>query len=224
MLNVPNETIIRIKEDGSVSVEEYRGGVKSFKAISPNSLTECINKSIMRGKVASGVLPQGCISFVAHDNGNRDVVMLHPEERADISYVGTEYKNFPLPQLIFGFRVSSEGRVNNCRLGVVGNERNLKPTTPMFLYPFSNVSGNSGTELCIGNNVLPKILNLYTLGSLPYHILGMDNNNDYFKSSNNKPGLEMRDLLELLKDKESGYYYEHLLVPSGMTLGDFVAA
>jgi len=51
----------------------------------------------------------------------------------------------------------------------------------------------------------------------------MDNNNDHFSASNNKPGLEMRDLMELLKDKEPGCYYEHILLPSGKTLGDFIS-
>jgi hypothetical protein len=60
------------------------------------------------------------------------------------------------------------------------------------------------------------------LGSVPYYILGMDNNNDHFKPSNNKPGLEMRDLLELLRDKPTEYYYTDILVPAKQTLGDFI--
>jgi len=211
-MSTPAELIIRIKKDGSVSVEGYEDGVMS--------LLKCINQSLLRGGVASGLLPKGCLSYTVHDNGERDVTMLHLEDKADISYVGTEYKDFPLPQLIFGFRISSEGRISQCRLGVIGNESNLKPTTPMFVYPFSNVSD---THLCIGNNSLPRVQSLHTLGSLTYHILSMDNNNDHFRPSNNKSGLEMRDLLELLKDKQQSYYYENILVPSGKTLGTFIA-
>lgn len=88
-----------------------------------------------------------------------------------------------------------------------------------FLQGFSNVSG---THLCTGNNVLPKCNSLHTLGSVPYYILGMDNNNDYFQTSNNKLGLEMRDLLELLRDKPPEYYYSNILIPSRQTLGDFI--
>jgi len=219
-MSAPDEMLIRIKADGSMSVEEYKDGVMSFKPIAPDSLLDCINKSLIRGGVSSGLLPpKGCVSFNSHDNGNRYITILHPEDRADISYYGTEYKNFPLPRLIFGFYISGEGRINGCRLGVIGNDSNPKPTTPMFIYPFSNVSD---TKLCIGNNSLPKVESLHTLGSLAYHILGMDNNNDHFKASNNKPGLEMRDLLELLKDKQRSCYYEDILVPSGKTLGDFI--
>jgi hypothetical protein len=89
----------------------------------------------------------------------------------------------------------------------------------MYAYPFSNVNG---FRLCTGNNVLPKCKSLHTLGSLPHHILSMPNNNDHFRSENNKQGLEMRDLLELLKDKDPAFYYTHILKQSGYILNDFL--
>ena len=120
---------------------------------------------------------------------------------------------------MFGFCITKENRISQCRLGVVANESHLKPTTPMFVYPFSNVSG---THLCIGNNLLPKCHSLHTLGSIPYYILSMDNNNDHASPSNNKLGLEMRDLLALLQDKQQEYYYTDILIPSKTTLEDFI--
>lgn len=214
-----SDVLIRIREDGTVAVEEDNDGVKGFKEINPNSLLECINQSLLRGVVSSGLLPKGCLSFTAHDDGNKNVVILHPESKADITYYGTPYPNFPLPKLVFGFGITKENRISGCRLGVVGNESNLKPATPMFVYPFSNVSG---THLCTGNNVLPKCESLHTLGSVPYYILSMDNNNDHFQPSNNKLRFEMRDLLELLRDKSPEYYYSNILIPSKQTLGDFI--
>lgn len=214
-----SSVLIRIRDDGTVAIEEDNSGIKGFKEISPDSLLQCINQSLLRGAVSSGLLPKGCISYTAHDSGERNICMLHPESRADISYYGSPYPAFPLPRLVFGFSITKENRISQCRLGVVGNESNLKPATPMFVYPFSNVSG---THLCTGNNVLPKCNSLHTLGSVPYYILGMDNNNDYFQPSNNKPGLEMRDLLELLWDKPPEYYYSNILIPSRQTLGDFI--
>lgn len=214
-----SDVLIRIRNDGTVAVEEDNDGVKGFKEISPNSLLQCINQSLLRGVVSSGLLPKGCISYTSHDSGDRNICMLHLESRADITYYGTLYPNFPLPKLVFGFTITKENRINQCRLGVVGNEQSLKPATPMFIYPFSNISG---THLCTGNNVLPKCKSLHTLGSVPYYILGMDNNNDHFKPSNNKLRLEMRDLLELLRDKQSEYYYSDILIPSKQTLGDFI--
>ena len=215
-----DEMVIRIKADGSVSVEECKDGIKSFKAITPDCLLACINKSLIRGGVASGLLPRGCLSYKENDDGSRVVTMLHKPDKADVSYMGTLYKDFPLPRLVFGFNISDEGRVSNCKLGIVDNSSIISPTTPMFMYPFSNVSQ---THLCVGNNRFPQVKSLHTLGSLTYFILSMDNNNDHFSPSNNKQQLEMRDLMELLKDKQQNYYYEHVLLPSGKILGDFIA-
>jgi hypothetical protein len=214
-----SEIVIRIRDDGTVAVEDDRDGIKGFKEISPDSLLACLNSSLLRGVVSSGLLPRDCLSFTAHDNGDKNVVILHSGSRADISYYGSPYPDFPLPSLVFGFSITKENRISQCRLGVVANEKLLKPTTPMFVYPFSNVSG---TRLCTGNNVLPKCRSLHTLGSIPYYILSMDNNNDHFNPSNNRQGLEMRDLLELLRDKQPEYYYSDILLPRNQTLGDFI--
>ena len=214
-----SETIIRINDDGRVAVEQDVGGVKSFKQISPDTLVQCINRSLLRGAVHSGLLPSNCLSFSAYDDGSKDVVLLHTGDRADISYFGTEYKDFPLPKLVFGFHLSAEGRVASCKLGIVENVERPKPDTKMFHYPLSNVSG---FHLCTGNNTFPKCESLHTLASLPYYILSMPNNNDHFNHSLNKAGLEMRDLLELLKDKEPEFYYSDVLIPSGATLADFI--
>jgi hypothetical protein len=120
---------------------------------------------------------------------------------------------------MFGFHILREGRVGSCRLGIVGPDDVLKPETKMFVYPLSNVSG---FRLCTGNNTFPKCTSLHTIGSLPYYILSMPNNNDMFSPQNNKPGLEMRDLLEVMKDKDPAYYYSEILIPSGKVLNDFI--
>jgi hypothetical protein len=214
-----SEVIIRIRDDGTVAVEDSGDGIKAFKEITPDSLLECLNESMMRGAVSSGLLPKGCISYAAHDNGNKDICILHAESRADISYFGTKYKDFPLPRLVFGFSLSKEGRVSSCKLGVIANDSMLKPETKMYHYPLSNVSG---FHLCTGNNTFPKCNSLHTLASLPYYIMAMPNNNDHFKPALNKPKLEMRDLLELMKDKEPAFYYSDVLMPNGAVLNDFI--
>ena len=214
-----SETVIRIGGDGRIMVENDISGVKSFKQISPEALLECINKSLLRGAVHTGLLPKNCISFSAYDDGTRDVVLLHSENKADVSYFGTQYKGFPLPRLVFGFRLNKEGRVSSCRLGIIANDDMIKPETKMYHYPLSNVNG---FHLCTGNNVLPKCASLHTLASLPYYIMAMGNNNDYFRAANNKLGLEMRDLMELMKNKEPAFYYSDVLLPNGAVLNDFI--
>ena len=213
------ETIIRIKEDGSIILEKLKDGVTSFKPISPDSLLECLNMSIIRGAVGSGLLPRNCLSFTGHDGGTREVVILHPENRADINYFGTEYKDFPIMRCVFGFRISKEGKVSNCRLGVIADER-PRPTTPMYVYPFGNVNG---FNLCLGNNTLPEVKSLHTIESLTYLLLALPNNNDHFSMHKNKLGFEQRDLLAFMKDKPPETYYSDILIPCESTLGDFIA-
>ena len=213
------ETIIRIREDGNIVLEELKDGVTSFKPITADSLLVCLNRSILRGTVSSGLLPRNCLSFTSHDNGMREVVILHPENRADINYFGTEYRNFPIMRCVFGFNISNEGKVSNCRLGVIADEK-PRPTTSMFVYPFGNVNG---FNLCIGNNPLPQIKSLHTMESLTYLLISLPNNNDNFNLYKNKLGLEQRELLEFMKDKTPETYYSDILVPCESTLGDFIS-
>ena len=213
------ELIIRIKEGSSIVIEELKNGITTFKPITPDSLLDCLNRSILRGAVSSGLMPPNCLSFTEYDNKVREVVISHPKDRADINYYGTEYKDFPIMCCVFGFNISAEGRISNCRLGVLADEK-PRPTTPMFVYPFGNVNG---FNLCIGNNPLPKVKNLYTMGSLTYHLLSLPNNNDRFSPHNNKLGFEQRELLEFMKDKSPKTYYSDVLIPCASTLDDFIA-
>lgn len=85
-------------------------------------------------------------------------------------------------------------------MGVVADE---KPTmeTVMYRYPFSNVSGARG-EICIGSNALPRYKTPHALASLPAFLLSIPNGDHSFNALNNKLGLQYRDLLEHLKDKD----------------------
>ena len=51
----------------------------------------------------------------------------------------------------------------------------------------------------------------------------MPNNYDYYKESRTKLNLDYRGLLEHLKDKDSQYYYDNVLVGTDKTLNDFIA-
>jgi len=82
-----SETLIRINDNGRVIVETENRGVKSFKQITPDSLAECINQSLLRGAVHTGLLPKNCISFSAYDNGNKEVVLVEHAHDEPV-YVG----------------------------------------------------------------------------------------------------------------------------------------
>lgn len=206
---------------GAIRLDVQQDGIHTSKNISYDSMMECIKGSVERDAVQSGLLPPGCISFQAGAAGRYITTILHPERRADVVYEGAEYKDFPLPRQVFKFEHQEGARVMRCWMGVVGTGQ-LTPKTPMYHYPFSNVSDSY--HLCTGSNPLPKCKSLHTLGSLPYYIIAMPNNNDHFSKNRNRPHLEMRDLLELLGDKDPDFYYSDILIPDKHTIMDFINA
>ena len=91
----------------------------------------------------------------------------------------------------------------------------------MYYYPFSNVSRESGS-LCVGANTLPIYKKPHKAHNLPAFLLSIPDNMHYYSSSNNKLGLEYRELMEHLKDKDPEYYYSDILIPKKETLGEFI--
>ena len=214
-----NEMVIRIDEDERIMVEETKNGVKQVKFVLAEDLMQCIINST-EVKVNSGLLPDGCISYGENEAGEKYIAMLYREEKADTSYYQTEYPDFPLPRLVFGFHVTNEGRICRVKLGVTEQKPFLKPSAQMYRYPFSNVSGFS---LCTGNNVMPRCRGLHALAGIPRFILSMPNNNDFFCPENNQKHMELRELFEHLKDKTPEYYYSDILLPmQDKTLKDFI--
>lgn len=119
-MSVKQELVLHITPDErSIRVEEINDGVTSFKEIALETFYDCVRHSIRHEGVRSGFLPQNCFHVGISENGDREFCLWHPHLHADISYFGTEYPDFPLPRLVFGFRVSQEGKVFGCRLGVV---------------------------------------------------------------------------------------------------------
>ena len=190
------------------------------KEIQADAFLDCIKSSIRRNYVSSGLLPPNCLHIGIDSDGNKAYCLWYPRLYADTSYHETAYLNFPLPRLVFAFHVDTEGKIGECRMGVVADE---KPTmeTVMYRYPFSNVSGTRGA-ICIGANALPKYKTPHTLASLPAFLLSIPNGDHSFNALNNKLNLQYRDLLEHLKDKEPSYYYSDVLIPNEKTLKDFI--
>ncbi len=214
-----DELIIRIKEDKSVRLEIREKGRTRTKLISPDTLFECIKGSIREEPVSTGLLPANIVSVKLASDGKRYAVLEYAYEKADIQYMQTEYPDFPLPRLLFGFLVEKSGRISEINLGVPAPGK-LKEDTKMYLYTFSNVSR---FRLCTGANSLPGIKNLQGLQNLPEYILSLPDNDDYFDASHNRLGLSHRDLLEHLRDKDRRYYYDAVLLPMpNTTLKNFL--
>lgn len=213
---------IRINSDsGQVVVEQQKaGGVISRKNISPQSLCDCFLTSRYDDeRHATGLLPEGCIA-VTMEKKFTYYFIRYPELYADISYYDTEYRNFPLPRLVFGFKyMPKEGKVAGCSLCVVRDGR-LAPDTPTYYYPYSNV--HSDKRICTGNNSLPLYKNPAKLHTLAGYLLRLPNNNDLYSRDYNRLHAEYRDLLEQMKGKTPSHYYTDVLVEDGKTLKDFL--
>ena len=214
------ELVIHIKNDSSVFMEIKEGNTVKTKSVSPEALIKAIKSSLTGRTVKTGLLPQHILNVTMNtENDSKYVTFEFPDSVADITYMGTEYKNFPLPRLVFGIKISSSGRIEGVNLGVPGLGK-LREDTVMYYYPFSNVNRFS---MCTGANALPHIKSLTGLENLSRFIISLPDNDDYFDDRHNKLNLSHRDLLEHLKDKDTKYYYDEILIPMPNTsLKDFI--
>ena len=210
---------IHISDSAEIFVEERKNGIKSCKCISLSDLLVCIKSSIREIKpVYRAVLPKNALFYsCCPETGSFSAAMEYPYNKADITYMNTEYRDFPLPKLVFGFKVAGK-KIKKVYLGITGNGI-LRESSLMYTYPFSNVS--SDFVLCTGGNALPEIKSPYSLSNMPDYILGLPDNDDYFNIKNNRLQLNHRELMEHLADKTPEYYYSDILIPSGKTLADF---
>lgn len=214
------ELVIRLNgRGGTVSVEQEVKGITTVKNITVTDFLHAVLGGMEYDDISSGLLPDNCIGYTWSKNESVTVTLLCPERRADIMYYEELFESFPLPRLVFQFRLFLGGRIERTRLGVIGEGR-LQPQTPMYRYPFSNVHGDG--LLCTGSNSMPKYDKLHTLSTLPQYILGMPNNDDYFSETDNRMGYTQAQLMQYLKDKEPEIYYTDVLVPNGKTLQDFL--
>lgn len=214
-----DEVVLHIREDTTILVEVREKGTVRTKHVDIDTLLGCLADSMGGIQIQTGILPSNIISL-SFDDDSRYAVVEFPDEYADITYMSTTYKHFPLPRLLFGFHLESSGRITAVRLGVPALGK-LTEKTPMFCYPFSNVNGFS---LCVGTNSLPRIPALQSLQNLPGFIVSLPDNDDFFLEQHNRMGLGHRDLMEHLRDKDRQYYYDHVLVPMpGITLKNFIS-
>ncbi|WP_409969826.1 hypothetical protein RFF05_07960 [Bengtsoniella intestinalis] len=211
---------ISIERNEFVVEQMGRNGVIANKNISPDAFLSCVANSCIEDNIQkSGLLPKGCIA-TSIGRKNRYYFMRYTALEADFTYATTEYLHFPIPRLVFGFEYQpAVQKVTGYRVCVVPDGP-LQSDSTLYHYPFSNVGVNG--HICLGNNALPKYKRPEQLSTLPDYILRIPNNNDHYSTQHNKQGLQYRDLLEHLKDKSPAYYYEHVLVESGRTLGQFL--
>ena len=114
-MSVRRELVLRIcPDEHSIQVEDINDGVTSFKEIALETFYDCVRHSIRHEGVRSGFLPQNCFHVGVSENGERDFCLWHPYLRADISYFGTEYPDFPAAPA--GVRIPGEPGGQGARL------------------------------------------------------------------------------------------------------------
>lgn len=110
-------------------VEEHKpGGIISYREIDPLELYYAISGSYTSNDfLESGFLPDHCL-HVSMSTTERNYIIWNPELRADIIYRDTEYQDFPIPRLVFGLRILENGKVAECSMGVVADEKPTEDT------------------------------------------------------------------------------------------------
>lgn len=192
----------------------------STKQIPIDSLIDMIRSSIQTPRLATGFLPPLCLQAIALADG-WNIAFVSMLNHCPISYHETIYPDFPLPRMVISCTVSTSGKLFDFKLCVTENTVDLSPKTILYHYPFSNVNNFS---LCVGANSFHGYDKLQKLRSLPYRLMTIPNNDDLYSPEHNRLEMPFRELLTHLQDKDTAYYYEHILIPSGKTLQDFLTA
>ena len=100
--------------------QRKKNGVISRKNISPQSLSECfLTSRVDDERHSTGLLPEDCIMAVMEKKFTYYFVR-YPELYADFRYFDTEYRRFPIPRLVFGFKyLPMDHKVAGCSVCVV---------------------------------------------------------------------------------------------------------
>lgn len=214
--------------DGNNSIRVVmtnKKGIVTTKNIGYTAFRECVTTStVLSGGISTGLLPPGFLSYDYRYNGEAEEtisVFEYGKLYEDITYRETVYPDFPLPRFIFSFSANKKGLVKTVKIGIVPLNQPITDKTSMFYYPFSNIV-DTPFHMCIGRNHL-LIKELSNIQSLAQVLVRAPNNDDLYRAEKNKPQLEQRDLMELLKDKDPQYYYDHILVPiPNVTVKNFI--
>ena len=126
---------IHISDSAEITVEERRNGIKRIKNISINDLLVCIKSSLKEIKpVYHAVLPKNALFYsCCPETGDFSAAIEYPYSKATITYMATEYPDFPLPKLVFGFKISGSGKIRRVYLGVTENGYSEKIQKCLFI-------------------------------------------------------------------------------------------
>ncbi|NSW84462.1 MAG: hypothetical protein HPY90_14600 [Syntrophothermus sp.] len=209
------ETLIRINNRGEIWIESEYNGTRTSKQITIKQLCDLFAEMAGEAEavkaVVSPALPRGCVGYAERTDGVVTVAIEYNEPHADVVYYNTKYENVPQPRMVFFYKVYQE-RIRESYVACVSRkELFINNDTPLYRYPYSNVSGSF--QICFGANALPKIKDLSQLAGLPYFFVSCPMNDDWYEGAN-RSGLVLRELLEITQGKE---FDENILVDASIT-------
>lgn len=218
MAKILKELLLRITGEQLIEVnEKYEDGEVKVKHMLPRDLTELIaeNTKMIGVEVE---LPNNSYWFREDLDGSKRIIIKFFDQKVDITYNGTVYENVAMPNMLFGFVINSEGYIKSKKVICV-KEKKINKETDTYEYPFSNVHADS-REICMGVNKFNKLDNLTQISSAPFYIMGLPNNDDLYKHSNNTEYLNFRDIIIRNLGKEA--FDDNLLVKTGEKVADFI--
>lgn len=204
-------------------VQENDNGTRTEKLITIEDCMACFTSSIERRDSKKEVVKtalfrelKGCRLIQSKTIGakNTKYILISKKRRMPMQLFNRFYDNVGIPNLIYCIHV-----VNNrlSRIFVAATkEDDIKSTTQIYKYPFTNVSDSTDLA-CIGrNNFLPGIEDndLQKLYDVPNQFMSMPNNLDYYRATNNSKCYECEELIKSLVEKD---FDDDLLVEKGIT-------
>lgn len=140
-------------------------------------------------------------------------VLFQAKHNTPLELFNRFYESVGVPNLLYGVKV-----INNrlSKLYVVATkDTDIVSKTKLYKYPFTNVSGNSGSA-CLGRNTFgPGIEDndLEKLYNIPNQFMSMPNNLDYYRIQNNTKCYECEQLFKVLNNNT---FDDYLLVENGI--------
>ena len=212
--------IVNIRlEDNGAFVEVKKGRVSQWKKVRIIDIVTALNESIGR-KVntepePSPVLPPSTVGFIKYpeDSSHYEVVMYQPACRSTVIYEDRVFEDVGTPSAIYKFGVR-QNRLCSTYMWAI-TEKVIRPETPLYCFPFYNVSGDNG-HLCMGSNRI-EINEPWELFKIPTAIQAMPSTRAY--AFRNRAGLDGDSLFKSLQGKE---FPTDWLVPTSKTINQIL--
>lgn len=192
------------------------------ECLGEKSLTPTEPKKMVRAPL----LPPNCLSWIGTPDLLQQWIILHiPKGNFDSELDGIFYPGVPYPEMIMAVNINGYERgtagkskvyswsVGQFRVACLKQGSLITPTTPVYLYPYSHVSGFGA---CFHLDVqIPNPLDLRSLEYIHLNFLGAKNSSGHGSNAN---GAVLHDLFA----RQGQPFDDTFLKESGKTITDFI--